>query len=182
MIVVIFMTSSSPLKTRFECIFYCVFDVGDFVGLSVRKISHLPTHRKISLGSSYFLWFAFQQDWFHLNRSFLAKVIEFQVSAVFSWTRCTAGLAGTTDPAWSVVPRRYRGYFHVGAIFFLYPIGSSFGTDPVVPPARYYRASTGGYYRWKAFSPLLPVGSWFGSTARPVLPGNAAVLQAVRCA
>ena len=47
------MTSLSPSKTRFGCIFYCVFGGGDFVGSPVRKDSHLTTHTKISLGSSY---------------------------------------------------------------------------------------------------------------------------------
>ena len=51
-LVVIVMTSLSPSKTIFGCIFYCIFCGGDFADSLVRKCSHLPTHTKISIAYS----------------------------------------------------------------------------------------------------------------------------------
>ena len=56
-LVVIFKTSPSASKTDSECLSYCVFDVGEFIGLSCREVSHLSPHNIFSLGDTqYFCW------------------------------------------------------------------------------------------------------------------------------
>ena len=78
-LVVIFETSPSSSKTDSECLSYCVFDVGEFIGLSCWEVSHLSPHNIFSLGDTQY----FQQNWFHLVWSSDAQDITVLVSAVF---------------------------------------------------------------------------------------------------
>ena len=91
-LVVIFETSPSSSKTDSECIPYCVFDVGGFIGSSCREVSHLSPHNIFSLGDT--------QD-FHPVWSSDAQVIAVLVSDVFRIS-CPA----VAPPTLPVVPPR----------------------------------------------------------------------------
>ena len=51
-LVVIFETSPSSSKTDSECLSNYVFDVGEFIGSSCRKVSHLSPPNIFSLGDT----------------------------------------------------------------------------------------------------------------------------------
>ena len=96
---VIFMTSSSSLKTEFTRIFYDVFDVGVFAGSSFKEVSHLYTFG-ISLQSlldsicrhlSNKLEFA--QFGAHLQKLWQ---FWFSWSICFAWKRHKGGAIGST--------------------------------------------------------------------------------------
>ena len=84
-LVVLVMTRPSSPKTDFVCIFSCVFGFGDFVGPFVRKVSLFHLLEKsplLGFNISAFCWVAlvvlFPTKLDDLDRSFLAKVIQFQ--------------------------------------------------------------------------------------------------------
>ena len=71
-LLVFFMTSSSPSRTIFSSFFYCVFDVGNSTGLCLPKVSHLAMCGIFS--------FVYSQD-FHFqlcsSRSYISNKIGF---------------------------------------------------------------------------------------------------------
>ena len=77
-LLVFFMTSSSPSKTRFSSFFYCVFDVGNSTSLCLTKVSHLAMCGIFS--------FVYSQD-FHFqlcsSRSYLSNKIGFISIGIF---------------------------------------------------------------------------------------------------
>ena len=72
------MTRPSSSKTVFICVFHCVFDIRNIVGLSLRNYPHI--HVLIIYLLIVFKYFqgwllssSFQQNWFHLFRTSFAK-------------------------------------------------------------------------------------------------------------
>ena len=77
------MTKSRSPKTVCICVFFCVFSIGDFAGSSVRKIYAFHLVAKSPLLACHFqrllLSSSFQQNWFYVFRTSIAKVIAFPV-------------------------------------------------------------------------------------------------------
>ena len=81
-LVMLVMTKPRSPKTVCICVFFCVFGIGDFAGSSVRKIYifHLVAKSPllVCLFQRLLLLSSFQQNWFYLFRTSIAKETVFR--------------------------------------------------------------------------------------------------------